>query len=60
MYLKQLDSDDKVYLINDNDRNIRYRIKPDTFTEQWCVNESEFYTQDLVVDGETITFALPW
>lgn len=60
MYLKFIDSDSVVYLIKDNDREIRYRVKPDTFVSKWCVYEIDFYTQDFMIDGQTITFALPW
>ncbi|MFN5252151.1 MAG: hypothetical protein ACK5DE_14020 [Bacteroidota bacterium] len=60
MYLKFIDSDSVVYLINDKDREIRYRVKPDTFANKWCVHEIDFYTQDFMVDGQVVTFALPW
>lgn len=60
MYLKWMDSNSISYLICDNDRDIRYRIKQGTFTDAWCVTEKDFYTQDFMVNGSLVTFALPW
>lgn len=60
MYLKFIDSNSVVYLISEIDRDIRYRVKPGTFTTNWYVSEVDFYTQDFMVDGQLVTFALPW
>lgn len=60
MYYKFMDTASNLFLISDKDRDIRFRIKPDTFTDTWYVPEVDFYTQDFMVDGQLVTFALPW
>lgn len=60
MYYKFMDSSSNLFLINSKDREVRFRIKPDSFIDSWYVSDKDFYTQDFIVDGQTITFALPW
>lgn len=55
-----MDKNSNLFLISDKDKDIRFRIKPEHFTESWYVSEVDFYIQDFMVNGKLVTFALPW